>query len=347
VTDRRIVPEPRDVRVVCVGTPASRNVGIVAASVEERPGGWRLFANVLNDAPEAARVRVRTWTGTDPDLDVPAHGAASVVVEREGPLPDDAHLEVEPGGDLRADDHVDFERRPLRVAFATGPLGYPEPHRRAVLAGLKAVMGEGLVVEVPMVDREHELPLGPSLVVGEPGAERTASPSGLETLSLRPIPPGVAGVRAPPGSVRAEWPLPGARVALDATGCDLVFAPAPGGKAPDALFETTDHGIRFLPDPLAGTPAPVDHPIWPLFLDAVVSRVHGRAAAGGWRVQGVLDPDETRLGHDVVPFDPAWLEAAPRRVARTKWRVPLLAGAAACLALLWVVPGSRRARTVP
>src|SRR5205085_12510138 len=101
---------------------------------------------------------------------------------------------------------------------------------------------------------------------------------------------------------------------LDPTGCDLVFPPREDGHAPARLVEDVKDGRRFAADPLAGTPAPVDHPVWPLFLDALVSRIHGRSVGGGWRVSGVLDPEETRVGRDVVPFDPRWVTDAPHRV---------------------------------
>jgi hypothetical protein len=272
------------------------------------------------------------------------------VLERTGAPPENLRLAVAPGGELRDDDRVDLDRATYRVAFAPADAGgYPPAYRRAVLDGLRAVMGEAAVVEVPPVNIEDELPTAPALLVGEPEANRRAVPPALEVLALGRVPDGTAGVHVDPSrlvhDVRFDDVFEYRR--LDATGCDLVFPPRADGQLPEHLVEEFSSGVRFAADPLAGTPAPVDHPIWPLFLDALVSRVHGRGIEGGWRASHLLDPEETLLGRDVVPFDPSWVTAAPRRTESKPLRDEALGLGAACAAALWMLAAVSRRRTVP
>ena len=353
VTDRRIRPEPSDAVVVSVGDPAARNVGIVAAHLESAGGTTRAFANLLNSGPEVVHARLRLSTGhetiAERTLDVPAGGAASAVFDLPAGTPTRVQFDLDGGDALDADDDATLERSPFRVAYGTGPNGYPEPYRRAVREGLAAVVGADLIEEVA-------LPAAPGaswidLFVGESaGAPRA---QGTAVLSLRPIPAGGEGRRAAAGRVRSGAFSP-EEAPFDATGCDLVYASPAPPAGEDLLFEPLPDrdlsGWRFLPDPLAGTPAPVDHPLWPLFLDGLVARLSGREVAAGWRLRrGTLDPEVTRIGHDAVPFDPARLAAITPEV-RTRdhdLRILLIVAGTLCLALLWLPPLAAGRRRLP
>jgi len=305
---------------------------------------------LMNDG--ASIVRATLWTDLEPArvVELPPRGVRSVIVERAEDLPSRIHLAVRPGGALREDDEVVLERVTYRIAFAPeGAGGYAPAYRRAVLDGFAAVLGESAVVEVPAVDLENELPEAPDLFVGEPEANRRGVPPALEVLALGVVPPGVAGVHVDPRRLPSD-PAYDALFEfrrLDTTGCDLVFPPRADGRAPERLVEDLPNGHRFAADPLAGSPAPVDHPVWPLFLDTIVERLHGRASANGWRAQGLLDPEESRVGRDVVPFDPAWVTAAPRRARARSLRDEALGIGAGLLVVLWTLGAFSRRRTVP
>jgi hypothetical protein len=129
---------------------------------------------------------------------------------------------------------------------------------------------------------------------------------------------------------------------LDPAGLDLVYAADPGAAFPIVrpLRPPRGDGFEFVPDPLAGNPAPVDHPIWPLFLENLLAHRYGRATASGYRRQAQVDPlglASSRLGRETRPFDPAWLEGlspvgAARDVPLGPW---LAAGAVLALLALW------------
>jgi hypothetical protein len=333
VTDRAPSSPAAGVRVVCVGLPGATNAGIVAAGVtaDDPPRG---FATVLRDGPDPLRGTLTIDADaarTTRTLELPAWGARSITFPIPRPAPTSISLEWSPRGDLQGDDHVSLRPDVFRVAFGTGAEAYPEPYRRAVLDGLRVAAGSpASVVDGPPA----ELYVGPLPV---PAAFR-----GTTALVLHPL-RGAAGVRSTAPARTA--PVSGS--VIDPTGCDLVYAPGVDSRR---LFATQgDDGVAvwdFLPDPLAGSPAPVDHPVWPLFLDAV--RTTGdRRVERGWRVHGVLDPDLTRVGRDVIPFDPTWIEGAPRRVERRSLRDEALGAGAACLVLLWSRAAFARRRAVP
>ena len=348
VSDRLPRPEPTDVRCVAVGDPDARNVGIVAASVDGDVPATRLFVNVLNGGPGEVEATVEGLLAGPPHVAVPrviripAGVARSVEFER---VFDRVRIGAPEAGDLPADDEVTLSRRPLRVAFVEGPAGYAAPYRQAVLSGLRASLGtEGV----------HETASDPDLVVG-PGVS-AFRPVGLRwRLLLRPLPEGTEGMRLPRAAA-VDFAEPPFGVDLDPTGCDLVFAPhsplEPKFPLVQVLLPVPEREmvVTFGPDPLAGHPAPVDHPIWPLFLDDLATEILGRGVGGGWHAKGVLDPDATRLGRDVRPFDPAWLEAVPpdRRPRERDPKILLIAAGALCLGLLWVrrAPSARATGTV-
>jgi hypothetical protein len=174
-------------------------------------------------------------------------------------------------------------------------------------------------------------------------------------LTLSPIAPGREG-RRPATGAEVGAPTPPFGSDVDFTGCDLVFATdgssTPRGSWPTVLVSRGDAPgepvvVDFAPDPLAGRPAPVDHPSWPIFVENVVDAAHGRPGPAGYRVQeGLLDPRASRLGRDVAPFDPAWLDGVPteREPQPTSLRSHATVAALLALALLWAttVLGARR-----
>jgi hypothetical protein len=171
--------------------------------------------------------------------------------------------------------------------------------------------------------------------------EPTGSGSALRVV-LHPIAPGAPAVAA---TTRGPYEAPPQDFGrdLDPAGCEFRYAASAfhGGPASAPWPIARRRGARaveWLPDPLAGTPAPADHPIWPLFVENVVASATGAAAregAGGYRVRGLLDPSAMTLGRDRLPWDPQSIARAPlsrRPVERSLGPVLLGLGLAAALA---------------
>lgn len=347
VSDRIPAGADPTVHVVAVGTPVRTNVGILAVDVEDRDGERRVFVAVGNDRDVEARVRLLAG-GEAVEVAVPARGVASV--ERRRPVAaavDAAGVEEVridgDGGAVAADDRVVLDVRPVLAAFAPPETGLSGAHADAVRRALDAV-APGRWKEVPPDAA------GITLFVSTGAGPAPRSGDAL-VLRLHPVPPGVAAARRQPGAP-VRPPDPDLADDLDVTGVELWYDPAVVRGAPPwplADVVRRDLGVvlreaAFWPDPLAGTPAPVDHPIWPLFVENLVAARRGRAGASGWGVAGTLDAYVTFPGHDTAAFDPAWIAAAPPdRRPRERPLLPWLAsGAAACLLLLWVVPRGRR-----
>ncbi len=346
VTDRRILPEPRDVRVVAVGDPHARNLGIVAVDASPEKDGLHLFANVWNDSaePQSVAVMLAGADGKDGEsrrVEIPPFSARSVTFS---PIPaspaDRVGIALQVVDDVKEDDLVTLDRRPVRVGFAKGPDALPEAHRRAVIDGLKAVVGEDLLV---VDDPKPEVWIGPA---------GSAPETATRVLVLHPLTPDGRGVRPRAGSGFEPGPLPWSKD-VDPTGCDLVYREDLGLAAPWPIVRTVNATtVEFLPDPLAGSPAPVDHPIWPIFLENLVSERFGRPGPAGYRVVSRADPiglDTTRRGRDVRPFDPAWLAGVePSRAAPARsLRGPLVGLAMAALVVLWLRSRSRHPVRAP
>ncbi len=348
----RLVPDaPAGVHVVAVGDDAGRNVGVVAADVVPDGTGVRVHLVLWNDdrlparrtlaleAPDGARVERRT-------LELPPFSAQSVGVPFAAPVP--ASLAVSAGAlapgedsrdDLRDDDALVLSRAPLRVGFATPAQGLPAAHRRAVEVALEAILGSGGTIPSAVDLDLFVAPLG------------VTNAQAALTLFLSPLRDGTPGTRLAPDAPLLPVELPASRD-VDPAGCDLVFATPPPSPAPLVRRVPTPRGegVWFAPDPLAGTPSPVDHAIWPLLLEDLVVARRGRATPSGWRASGgaPLDLEVTRLGRDRAPFDPAWLAqgATVGAVPVRSGRLPLaLAGSILALAL-WLRPGSSRGHRV-
>jgi len=338
VTDRARADLPFGVRPVLVGVPAAVNAGLVALDVVGTGAGRAIHVVVANDAPEAIHASLSRDAGAVLAVDVPAHGAASTSIPwpvADPDVPTEVRLE-DPRGALAADDVVRIDPRPVLVGIADERQGLPAAYASAVRAALDAV--------APGAWREATS--GRGLVWFGPAA--LAPRDAAVVVELHPVAPGATAVRAPPGAA-LEPSEPEVAPDLDPTGCELVYAAAVATGPPFPLVRVRQGApggplvVDWCPDPLAGSPPPVDHPVWPIFIDDVVARARGRTGPAGLRVQGLIDLETTRLGRDVAPFDRAWLVAAPLDLApRTlAWGLPLLALGSICLALLWLVPGMR------
>lgn len=345
VTDRLVPGAPRGVHVVAVGDPAGRNVGIVAADVVPDGEGVRAFLVLWNDDVRAASRRLEVRDGAHVEerlVELAPFSARSVEIPFAAPVPtrlDVLALPVPGSGagddDLRDDDALALSRAPLRVAFATPAEGLPAAHRAAVLTALDAILGAGGTV--PGDD-------APDLFVAPLGVTRADAEL---TLFLSPIRDGAQGTRLAPGAPLLPVETP-ATVDVDPAGCDLVYATAPPSPAPLVRRVATPRGtgVWFAPDPLAGTPAPVDHPLWPVLLEDLVISRRGRATPSGWRVSAdaPLDLEVTSLGRERAAFDPAWLDEGPTaRPTRARSVRGLLALLGSVLALgLWLLPRPSR-----
>lgn len=338
VTDRARADLPLGVRTVLVGTPTAVNAGLVALDVVGEGVERSVHLVVWNDAPEAIRVSLARDGGASVALDVPPHGATRATLAwpvGDPDVPTEIRL-ADATGALASDDVVAIDPRPVLVGFATDPDALPPAYASAVRRALDAV--------APGAWREGTT--GPGLVWFGPAA---LAPKGTAVVvELHPVPAGATAVRAPPGAP-LEPLQPEIAPDLDPTGCELVYAPSVAAGPPYPLVRARRLApdgplvLDWCPDPLAGAPAPVDHPVWPLFLDDVVAHVRGRAGPTGLRVRGLLDLEATQLGRDVAPFDPAWLasasfDRAPRAIP-LPW--PLLALGSICLGMLWLAPGIR------
>ena len=331
VSDRARPDASPDVVAVAVGDPAAENLGLVAVDVAPVADGRRVFAAVRNDAGRARRATVRVDAGPGATLELApgATGSATFDVGPAGPDPITVRVD-DPDGALSADDVVTLQAAPLVVRVAPEAEGLPRAHADLVRATL-AVVAPGFL------ERDDGTA---ALRVG--ARPDPAARAGVDWV-LSPLRDG-GGVAVPPGGPFEPWPAGLGRDA-DPTGCDLRVAAASGppwALARRAAGAGSAVVVTFLFDPLAGAPAPADHPLWPVLADDVVALAAGRLGPAGHRLRGLVDPDGTRLGRDVAPFDAGALaRTAPDRAPRERpLRAPLVALAVGTLALLW----SRSAR---
>ncbi len=115
---------------------------------------------------------------------------------------------------------------------------------------------------------------------------------------------------------------------------------ARASRPPVPLVVRDGQAIHFLADPVAGRPAPRDTPLWPLFVENVLRSAGGAVSDAGYRREGLLDLDSSRLGRT---RDEARLLAripslAPDRAAILRRARPWLALAAAVLLALLFLP---------
>lgn len=358
VSDREAPAETYGVTWVSVGDPSSENVGIVAASLTDHGGVCEVFANVQGDATRPTRVRLAVGAEGGPSsevvvLDLPPDGYAAHTFRLPG-VGETLSVRLEaPAGatwvdDLAADDRVDWERRPMRVGWGDH---VAPPLRRLVEDALVASLGGGALRVVGAGDHEADL-----LVT-----TATASAGDPKTwhLVLYPVPDGTSHAWASHGSDRAlDDPLV---VDLSTNGLDLCFAPGVVQRADEAgtlllwrqagarqwpVVVRDGRTVHFLPDPQLGTPSPGDSPLWPLFVDNLLREVAGTKTEGsrGYRRRGLLDAGSSCLGRTTTSLDLGLLADRPpdRAAVVHPLRPWLLAGAGACLLLLWSAPAWRR-----
>jgi hypothetical protein len=334
VSDRLPSPLPRDVRGVGIGDPGAANVGFVAASVQPSGDGVSVFVAVRNDAAGPAEAPLRRDAGTFDVLPLAAGGHATKTFVLAG-RPERIEVSNERPGALATDDRLVLTRAPLAVRLDPS---LPPAHAAAVRAALAAVLGK---------DGFREGAASPDLAFG--------TASGTSSAALRvvlfPAADGATTARAPEGAETVSS-SPWAKD-LSTAGVDLVYAeprPRPPedlrvllARGADAVVGLRKGEVWFLPDPLRGRPSPARTPLWPLFVENVVTGVAGRPLALGYRVDGLADPDATLLGRDVAPFDPAWLRglAPDREPAAVALRPWLVGGAVLCRLLLTLAPRMR------
>ncbi len=337
-SDRRPRDVPSGVVFVGVGDPAASNAGIVAVAVEPAATGRRVFATIWNDAPVPRRLRAGP-VGAETGIDAPVFGAARGAWDLPpAPAAERApatriHV-VDEGGALAADDEVVLDPSPLAVGFARSPASPPA----ALLAALRAALDAAR----PGAWRESDAPLG-GLFVG-PLAD---APAGVAVvLEIGSVPEGAESVRPGKGA-RFAAPDPEVARDLDLEVCEWVYRRAPGAGEPWPRLSVEKPSaagpvlVRWHGDPVLGRPAAIETALWPLFVENVARLAGGDAGPAGHRVRGVLDPDVSRLGRDVVAFDPRSIERAPRDVIATRVSLRLAAAvlAAIGLAWLWIRPG--------
>jgi hypothetical protein len=328
VSDRAITPAPSDVHVAAYGDPAAENVGIVAVHLASA-GPERLtgHAVVWNHSRNARVVRLG-----EQELEVPADSARSGTFSVASRTPvGSIAISTGAADAYPIDDVVGLDRTPLRVSLSDR---LPARHRDAVEQVLRTVSGEhGYETTVR----------SPDLVI-----DTTDSPVTVTSGSIL-----IEILRAGEAAVAVD-PRPAAGIDPVLAGVDASGAECLGSKRGPLVYEAgleSSHksfAYAWAADPLAGSPAPVDTPAWPVFWANLLSTLRGDDVGGGWRARGVLDPDVTRLGRDRIPIDPAWIanartatEPAPKDL-----RLPLIVGGAVCLLLLWFAPRGRRVATV-
>lgn len=330
------------------GREDASNVGIVSTSVTPDPVGLRVFALVARSGAEPLTCRVVLEAPPSPPrsarVALTADGLASVEIgAAPAPPAFTLRLASNDGGawqdDLAADDVVSFRRDPLRLDVSAA---LPPAVARAFEAARVAALGDGgSVADATAPDLRV-------IAAGEPLRD------GLH-LVLHPVVAGEPGRRAPPGrDVRFVDELV---EDLYSRGTDLVFAAsaleaslrgdvllARGSEPPFAVIARHGRAIHFLPDPVTGQPPPTATTLWPLFVENVLRVAGGVVADAGYRREGLLDLESSRLGRvrAEAPLLARIPGLAPDRAAVVRRARPWLASGAALLLALLFLPGRFR-----
>jgi len=363
VSDDAPPAETGGVHWIAVGDPQAANQGIVATSVRVEGETTHVSCTVANHAAEAVKLRLsletidvegpveirRALPGVAPEgmcsqtLDVPTSiGRFHVRLQKADGTP----LE----DTMPQDDVVLLQRLVLPVFL--DPL-LPETHRRHVMQALRAVLGTG---GVRFLDEAEAAGAAVAFLRrGTPLASPTAW-----ALVLDPVREAAPIERAGPGAEgrgRAELAED-----LSTASADWIYAAGASDVAPGERILLARHGARRLwpvlvqagrrarlaPDPARGEPPAFEGPFWPLLVENLVRAAAGRGVGGGYRATGVLDPASSRPGRARLAFEPTWIRSvAPSIPGRSRPLRPwLIAGALACLALLWLAP-RKRIRAMP
>ncbi len=359
LSDADAPADPAGARWLVLGRPEATNTGIVAVSVERAAEGLALFVTLSHHGRAEARGRlVAVGPGGEHGVRfrIASDGFASLTLplgaEAEAPLR--VVLRREDGSawgdDLAADDAVRLERGPLRVGIDDA---LPPALRARIRRGLTAVLGrEGFV--------EHPAPV---LVFPAPSVALTPEPDVRLYVGFVSLAKDAPTVTAPAGPMRVH-PDPLVRDLASAGGTwvyDAGLKPIDERASPPEMLgrillgvadgERTwpvlsrfDSIVSFFPDPLRGSPAVVDTPFWPLFLQNVVEASGHRGVGEGWRAVGLLDARSSRASRTRDSLDVASVRGlAPTRPGDSRsLRTLLIACALLCLALLWAAPRIRR-----
>ena len=316
--------------------PAAVNAGIVSIDVDVVAGRRRAAATIWNDAAAPRTLRAGP-VGAETTMRFPAFGAVRGSwdlgpVPREGAsTPSTIHV-LDEGGALAIDDAVTLDPAPIRVGFS----------RRGLAPAVEAATRRAF--DAIFVGAWTEDPTATGGIFLGP---RQEAPSGASlVLEIGRVPAGVEPIR--PAETDAVVPVDsGLSKDLDLATVDWLYPPGVEARAPwsritiDPTRAPSRAVVRWHADPSLGRTPAIGTPLWPLFLENVARLVGGVPGPSGHRWQGVLDPDVTRLGRDVVPFDASALASAPRDViARRTALSPWFAVAGSiCLAVLWFRPG--------
>ncbi len=345
IDDRLPRDEPPDVRWIAIGDLSARNQGIVAVSLRPVEQHAELFVNVLNDSDRKETVYVFADARGEQDVvvEIPPFSMRPV---RMGSDPEAERIDVwlSPEGKDRvpSDDRVVLTRAPVPV--------YVDPalHARVVertQAALVAAVSAAGVRYVRAADAK--LAVVPRGWRGRTDATRLEIEAAPEGAAVEPIGTGTDEIGRGPvvrdlATAGTGWVYPvGARVLQPDE--DVLLARR--GATTWPVVTRTGSRVRLVPDPLRGEPAPVDSPFWPLLIDNLLAGAGAQRVVGaGFRAEGLLDVESSRLGRDARPFDPATLAAAePLDAASPRsLRTPLVCLGVACLLLLWALPQLRR-----
>ncbi len=345
VSDRLPTIDTGDVHWVAIGDPEAANVGIVAVDVTPKDDGYEVFGTVINDSSQTATVGV-TFGAIEKALGALEPGAfrsfslTTPSIEPKARLVCTSDL---PADHQPADDEIDLDPRPTSV--------WLDPQLPAALAtairnGLMAAVGaqgfdESDDAEIRFTisrsgghrDAIHVMfqPIGDDRIVRSAG--------GIDVVHSHPFTRDLSARSADLHYVR------GAEVVHEA---ERLLLGLGGRRIWPVLIRDRDNRkfVRFAPDPTRGSPALVDTPFWPLFMQNLVG---GHATSAGVRVHGVLDADASRLGRDVSPFDNGWITSAKPDVVPppTSLRMPLLLLGLLCLFGLWMLPVLRARHASP
>lgn len=340
-----------------IGRDDADNTGIVAASVTRDDDGPAVFLTLAHQgrAPAAGRVLLASERGEVGATFALAPGAFRSVTLPLGTVAAPTlrvRLVGEDGtawaDDLRADDTLRLTAGPLPVHVAPE---LPEILRARLHHGLTAVLGSGGFVPS---DAERAV-----LAFGGRGAASGGAALPLLRVEFQLAGEGVPVRTAPRGATQVS----GDPLVRDLEGAATDFVYAPGAseiptgerlllaRVADGqtwpVLTRRERVVRLGPDPLRGTPRPVDTPFWPLFLENVVVATGHAGIGEGYRAVGLLDPESTGLGTEATAFEAGRLAGLPATVPGSSrpLRGLLILAALACLGLLWAAPRLRRLRS--
>lgn len=337
VSDRRPPDLPSGATFVGVGDPGAVNAGLVAVDVAIVGGRRIVSATIWNDAGSPRTLEAGP-VGAMTTVRLPAFGAVRASWDATPPSAGGAPASLtirllDEGGTLASDDQLTLEPSPIRVAFDPVPAAADPAVVEATRAAFEAVCAGAVETGG---DVEGGVFVGPI----------ARAPRGVRVvLEIARVPAGVEPVRP---SARAAFAAVDGELAtdLDPSSAEWLYPPGASAASPFpriSVDRARSPGVvlvRWHADPSLGRPRAIDLPLWPLFIGNVVRFLGARPGPAGHRVEGLLDVSATRVGRDVLAFDPGALDAAPRAVvARSLLLAPVCAAAGAiCLALLWFLP---------